>query len=191
MEPTKTDRILEAAFRLLRQHGYRKVTMSDIAEAAKLSRPTLYAEFPNKEAVLAGLVARHNDESAAKTAVALPGAKTLAAQLAVIFDLWIVEPFASVADTADGLDLLTNIGTYVPEATNAVYARLERQLVEVLEPAMKAGGGKRPTMSARDLAHILALATRGLKASTATVVELRRMIDGLIAMTVATVKAHP
>lgn len=190
MEPTKTDRILDAAFRLLRQHGYKKVTMSDIAEAAKLSRPTLYAEFPNKEAVLAALVARHNDESAAKTAAALPRAKTLAAQLAIIFDLWIVEPFASIADTADGLDLLSNIGTYVPEATDAVYTRLERQLVEVLEPAMKGGGGKRP-MSARDLAHILALATKGLKASTATVAELRRMIDGLIAMTVATVRTHP
>lgn len=181
---SKTERILAATFRLLQQHGFKKVTMSDIAEAAKLSRPTLYAEFPNKEAVLAALVNKHLAQNLAQTAAALPRAKTLKAQLAVIFETWIIEPFASIADTASGLDLLGNIGTYVPEATNALYEKLEAQLLVVIEPAIK---GKR-AITARDLARILSLATKGLKASTPTVADLRRMIDGLIAMTVATVQ---
>jgi hypothetical protein len=48
--------------------------------------------------------------------------------------------------------------------------------------------GKRNGMTARDLAHLMTLATKGLKASTATVAELRRMTDGLIAMAIATTR---
>ena len=48
--------------------------------------------------------------------------------------------------------------------------------------------GKRNGMTARDLAHVMTLATKGLKASTATVAELRRMTDGLIATAIATTR---
>lgn len=48
--------------------------------------------------------------------------------------------------------------------------------------------GKRNGLTARDLAHIMTLATKGLKASTTTVAELRRMTDGLIAMVIATAR---
>jgi hypothetical protein len=41
-------------------------------------------------------------------------------------------------------------------------------------------------MTARDLVHIMTLATKGLKATTTTLTKLRRMTDGLIAMAVAT-----
>lgn len=41
---------------------------------------------------------------------------------------------------------------------------------------------------ARDLARIRVLAAKGLKASSATLADLRRMIDGLITMAVATTK---
>jgi AcrR family transcriptional regulator len=181
---SKIDKILAAAQRLLFQHGYRKVTMSDIAEAAGISRPTLYAEFPNKDAVLTALVERHLAEVVAKTAVELPRAKTLKARLSLILDIWVLEPFSSGAGTAGGQELMENIGTYVPEAINATYAELERQLAAVLEPAIK---GKR-SPSARDLAKLLALAAKGLKASSANVAELRRMLDGLVAMTVATTR---
>ena len=56
---SKIDKILAAAYGLLHKHGLRKVTMSDIAEAAGISRPTLYAEFANKDAILTAIVERH------------------------------------------------------------------------------------------------------------------------------------
>jgi len=179
---SKTDKILAAAFRLIHQHGFKKVTMSDIAEAAELSRPTLYAEFANKEAVISAICAQHVARAYAEVAARLPRAKSLKAQLALVFDIWIIVPFASVADSPSGLDLLGNIASYAPAATTALYAQFERHLTALLEPAMP---GKR-AMTAADIAHILMLATKGLKASTSTVAELRRMTDGLIAMAVAT-----
>jgi AcrR family transcriptional regulator len=191
MEP-KTERILAAALRLLNQHGYKKVTMSDLADAAGISRPTLYAEFANKDAVVAGVLARHLLLIEAETADKLPRARTLKAQLALIFEIWIIAPFASAIDTDHGRDLMANIERYAPAGIETYYQRLTTCLGSVLEPAMTAAtaasgtSGKR-AISARDLARILALASKGLKVATSSLAELRRMIDGLIAMTVATV----
>ncbi len=179
---TKADRIATAAFRLFHQHGFKKVTMSDIAEAAEMSRPTLYAAFSSKEAIFGAIAARQSARCDAEVAAKLPRAKSLESQLSLILDIWILEPFASVIDSPNALDLLGNFAVYAPEACADLYARFEAHLLAVLAPAMK---GKR-AMTARDLAHIMMLATKGLKASTSSLAELRRMTSGLIAMAVVT-----
>ena len=48
--------ILDAASRLFHRYGYRKMTMSDVAEEARLSRPTVYQYFPNKEQLALGVI---------------------------------------------------------------------------------------------------------------------------------------
>jgi AcrR family transcriptional regulator len=53
------ERILQAAARVLAEHGYARGTTNRIAEAAELSVGSLYQYFPNKDAVLAELVRRH------------------------------------------------------------------------------------------------------------------------------------
>ena len=53
------ERILDAAARVLAEHGYARGTTNRIAEAAGLSVGSLYQYFPNKDAVLAELVRRH------------------------------------------------------------------------------------------------------------------------------------
>lgn len=186
MTPTaaKTDKILTAALRLFHQHGFKKVTMSDIASAADMSRPTLYAAFSSKEAVFEGLVARQIERGDAALASRLARAKSLPRRLEILFDVWILEPFASVADSPNGLDLLANGATYAPAAIDASYARFEAHLAALLAPVAT----RRSRLTAADLAHIMTLATRGLKASTTTLLELRRLTHGLIAMAIATVE---
>jgi AcrR family transcriptional regulator len=184
MEP-KRDKILSAAVRLFGQLGFKKVTMGDIAEAAEMSRPTLYAAFPSKEAIVGAIGARQVEHSDAECARRLPRAKTLEARLAVMFDVWITEPFASIVDEPNGLDLLGNWAQYAPEASALHYLLFEERLEELLAPAMsghvKGGAG----MTARDLARILSMATKGLKASTTSLAEMRRLTDGLVATAVA------
>lgn len=171
---------MSVAFDLFMRHGFKKVTMSDIAEAADMSRPTLYAAFPNKEAVFAGLGQRHCDRADEEIAERLPKARTLEARLRVVLEVIIVEPAESIMSSPHGLELLSNASAYAPEQTNEVYRRLERHLVAILAPAL----GKKAPMAAEDLAHIITMASRGLKASSTTPEELRRLVDGLIAMAV-------
>jgi AcrR family transcriptional regulator len=178
----KERKITDAAIRLFHRHGYRKVTMSDIAAEAGMSRPSLYASFANKEAIFSGLMDDHAARHAEDAGEQVLRLTRLRDRLQCLFEIWILQPFASVVGSENGADLLANSAVYAPEAAAALYARFEEQLREVLEPSMAQGR----VMSAADLAHILMMATKGLKAATRTEAELRRLIDGLIAMAVAT-----
>ncbi len=181
----KEERIVDAAFDLFYRHGYRKVSMSEIAEACRMSRPTLYASFPNKEAIFDALVRRQEARCEAATQERLPAAKGLAAQLACLFDIWILEPAASVIDSPNGIDMMANCGVYAPDALDAIYGRLESHLESVLSAAMRGKG----LMRAGEIAYILRVAATGIKASAEQMPALRQVVAGMITMAVATVQA--
>ena len=107
----------------------------------------------------------------------------------MLFDAFIIEPFADVVDRPSGLDLLGNAMVYAPKECGAIYERFEDHVTALLEEELGARKPGRKRLSAKDLAHIMTLATRGLKATTQSLVELRRLTDGLIAMAVATVRS--
>ena len=52
------ERILEAARRLLVEHGLRRTSLADVAASAGVSEATLYRRFPNRDDLLRTLVAR-------------------------------------------------------------------------------------------------------------------------------------
>ncbi|MGC4044253.1 MAG: helix-turn-helix domain-containing protein [Armatimonas sp.] len=54
----RTDAILNAARELAQEIGYEAVTMDALAARANMSKPTLYAYFPNKEAIAVASVVR-------------------------------------------------------------------------------------------------------------------------------------
>jgi len=56
------DTILEATARVLVKQGFDKLTTNGVAEAAGVSIGSLYQYFPNKEALVAGLIERHVEE---------------------------------------------------------------------------------------------------------------------------------
>jgi AcrR family transcriptional regulator len=56
------DVLLDATARILTQHGYAKTTTNRIAVMAGVSIGSLYQYFPNKEALVAALVTRHNQQ---------------------------------------------------------------------------------------------------------------------------------
>ncbi len=181
----KETRILDAAFALFYQHGYRKVTMSEIAEASRMSRPTLYASFAGKEAIFAGLVLRQRARNEDATRQRLPAADGLPAQLACLFDIWVVEPAASVIDSPNGIDMMANCGVYAPQALGNIYTALEAHLTAVLGAAMHG----QEAMRADDIAFILRVATTATKASADSLPALRHVVAGMITMAVATVNA--
>ena len=57
--------ISEAAIELFLRRGYDAVPVSEIAEAAEVSKRTLFAYFPTKDELVLHRFADHEDESAA------------------------------------------------------------------------------------------------------------------------------
>lgn len=178
---TKEDRIVEASFQLFLRHGYRKVSMSDVAEAAQMSRPSLYASFANKEAIFAELVRRQCALNLLETKARLHQVTGFENRLGCVFDIWLIEPVASVLDSPNAAELLTNCGDYAPQAVAELYEQMEAQLVAVLADYMTPGS----VLAVKDTARILRLASAGIKSSTDSLPELRRLVQGLISMVVA------
>jgi AcrR family transcriptional regulator len=56
--------ILEATAHILTEEGYQKANTNRIAERAGISIGSLYQYFPNKESLMAALMAQHSDEIA-------------------------------------------------------------------------------------------------------------------------------
>lgn len=74
-------RILEAARQLFLARGLRGTSMEAIAGQARVAKPTLYARFPNKDAVYAALVGELIAEKDRHFAVALAEAGPVTARI--------------------------------------------------------------------------------------------------------------
>jgi AcrR family transcriptional regulator len=66
-------RLLNATSVVLAQHGPRKLSLSDIATVAGVSRPTLYRHFSSKEDLLAALATHEKQRYATELARAISG----------------------------------------------------------------------------------------------------------------------
>ena len=53
------ERILNAARDLFLDHGFEGASIDDIAGAARSGKPTIYARFPNKQAIFAAAITHH------------------------------------------------------------------------------------------------------------------------------------
>ncbi len=175
--------ILKTAQKLIIHYGYNKVTMKDIADACRISRPTLYKSFPNKETIIGELINLQIERGKAGAGNLAESKEPLKNKLEKFFDFWTIAPAALAIDSENGRDLLLNVAQYAPQAVDKLYLEFERHLTLIIEPEIR----KRSNLKAKDLAHILALATKGLKSSSESLPDLRRLIDGLITMTVATI----
>lgn len=53
---TRRGQVVQAAIGVFLRYGYARTTMAHIAQAAGLSRPTLYLTFPDKDAIFHAVV---------------------------------------------------------------------------------------------------------------------------------------
>ena len=181
---SREEQIEGVALKLFIRHGFRKVRMGDIAEACDLSRPSLYAVFPNKEAIFAAIVQRHTRANLASTEKQLKALKGVKARLECIFEVWIIEGYVMAAASENAAELSTCAPRFAPEATDLMWTAVESQIVETLRTDSK----KQRDPAITELAHVLALAAKGTKAASNNLPELRRLIKGLIGMAFASLE---
>jgi AcrR family transcriptional regulator len=78
------DRILDAAVRVFRRHGFRRSSMEQAAEEAGLTRQALYHHFASKEALFRAVLERLYENALAAEAAAARAAEEKGADLADI-----------------------------------------------------------------------------------------------------------
>jgi AcrR family transcriptional regulator len=183
MDDDKRRRVREAALEVFLRHGYRKVTMDDIARGVGVSRPALYLVYPNKEAVFRDVVQTGLDKLVDDIEHGLPRQRTLAEQLGHVFEVSSVGSFELVARAPAAAELMNASFDFVGE----LFAQHDRRRAEIvarlLRAAVRDPEALQPSAEAR--ARVLITAVHGFKSAARDLQDLRSLVRDLVQMTVA------
>jgi AcrR family transcriptional regulator len=169
-QPKPQDRILDAAMRVFRRHGFRRSSIEQAAEEAGLTRQALYHHFASKEALFRAVIERLYESSLAAEIAAAKAAEEAGHDLA---DVLIAEIgarlqalFASLEGSphieelfsehlAQARDLYQTYATRSADEVAATIARVCRKR----KLALASG------ISVRDLARCVEMAIHGAKSA--------------------------
>ena len=152
----------EAALGVFLRYGFRKASMDEVAQAAGVSRQSLYLHFETKEALFRAAVRRFYDDAMAGAEAALgETARPLEARLLGAFEAWVGRHVGVMSESA------AELAAAATELSGALVTEREELFVEAVAQAMRRGGlaaAYRPArLSARQLAETLYATARGLK----------------------------
>jgi len=196
-QTTPQDRILDAALRVFRRHGFRHSSIEQAAEAAGLTRQALYHHFSSKEALFRAVLARLYEKALAAEISAAEAAERAGGSLA---DIIVAEVSARLRELLASLagsphieelfsehllqarDLYQVYSVRYAEQVAATIARISRN--------RKLALNKRGT--ARELARCIEMAVHGTKSAYPSMLpadaflkDLETMLRMLIAGAVA------
>ena len=149
---TETEaRIVEAAIGIFIRYGAKKTTMADIAEAAGVSRQTVYASFGDKDGIIVACIRHVSEASLAAIRARLGSCGTLGERLDVYFGETVVKSFEMLQEAGDPEDLISGHNQAGKAAIREAHARQAALIAELLEPYADtiARSGQTPAQLAR------------------------------------------
>lgn len=156
-----------ATMQVVSKFGLKKTTMADIADAAGISRQTLYNAYPNKEAVIQAATKFVILQDLEDVKAAWADTTSLAQKLDVFFQHGPIAWYERINAMPDAAELLEGISKLAEPALEEAHkdwiAALEHQLAQDMD-ANKANGladfvfatAKNAKYSAKDRDHLLA-----------------------------------
>ena len=184
MSEKHREQIVEAAAAAFMRYGFRRVTMSDLAKEAGISRPTLYAVFASKEDVFNAVAEQMMARALGEIRESIAGAGSLKEKLEQVFEIWVVRGYELIHQAPDAKELIECTQGFSREVVEDAYAQFEKILTDVIKPYAV------DDMAPELLAHTITLSARGIKENARDVAELRELLNGLIGMAVGKL-SHP
>lgn len=187
-DTSKQHEILNAAQEQFLRYGFRRVTMRDIAEGAKMSRPALYLLFPNKEVIFKEVFSRFVSDALDEIEQNLDRYQGIAEKLAFATDVWTVRPYDMLYGTPEGRELAECSYDFVSDIVEDSYRRFNRLIENIFvehKDALKSFG-----LNPAECAEVFAMTLRGIKAGAVDTQHLRQLIANLINLSVAPTKTH-
>ena len=181
MNDVKKSKLMGAARSVFLRHGFKRVTMNDIAEAAGMSRAALYLAFKNKEDVFIGVFNQWVDETIVDIERAMATAMTPKKQIELAFEIWAVRPFEMMMTSREAKELLECTFDFAFASSRRGYKKFEATIVPIIA-AMAEKRLASAHITAAKTAHVLAGAVRGLKQTATKPAELRQLIKQLLSL---------
>jgi AcrR family transcriptional regulator len=132
----KKEAILSAAISVFGRFGYRKTSVDDLAEAAKISKQGLYLHFASKRDVFLAAMQKYLDDGLGSVQKELnqPG-KTLFERLMGAMDVWFGRHF--VTFTQESLDVIETgdelAGNEIEQYKDALKAKIAKAIADSRE----------------------------------------------------------
>lgn len=133
MTSTK-NKIVDAAIATFIRYGARKTAMTDIADAAGVSRQTLYDQFGSKDDLVEAAISRNTDLVLARISERLGEADNLAESLDVYLTETVVRTFERLQTSEDVEDLISGHSDAGRAAIRKSHQRHTKVMIDLLEP---------------------------------------------------------
>jgi TetR/AcrR family transcriptional repressor of nem operon len=124
------ERILRAAARAIRKHGYEGVGVADVMKEAGLTHGGFYAHFPSRDALLAQAAEQAGIESTENLTRALARAKP-GEELMALVDSYLADRHVEAAEQGLGCALAA-AGSEVPRQNDEVQRAVTRRIKELI-----------------------------------------------------------
>lgn len=186
MTERKTNRVVDAARRMFLRHGYRRVTMGDIAAEAGISRPALYLVFPSKEEIFMAALARYFVETLVEIREVAGRATGVDRKLTQLLEIWCVRPFETAQANPDAKDLYESGLEFANEVFERYSAEFDEIMSQLLKPLVKAQSTVR--FPAIQVARLMVGAVIGFKQTARDGGQLRQMIAALVTIVLASLR---
>lgn len=159
---TGTERkVIEAAIGTFVRYGAKKTTMGDIADAAGVSRQTVYDVFGNKDEVIRAAITFVTEQNLAQARMQLNDCDSLGAQLDAYFSETVVKSFELLANAADPEDMISGHNAAGKAEIARSHLQHEALVTEILAP--HADGLAMQGETPDTLAHLIVTAVMGFK----------------------------
>ncbi len=182
----KVEDVVTAATQVFARYGYKRVTMADLAEAAHMSRPSLYLIFPSKEQVFRAVVARVFASMLADIRQGISRFPTAEEKLTFACEIWCVRPFEMILASPDARDLLESSYEFAAEITTKAAREFLSILAEILDPLVRRQN--KVHLPSIRIAELLVSALPGFKGSAESAPQLRALIAALITVVLASLE---
>jgi AcrR family transcriptional regulator len=191
------DRILDAAMRVFRRHGFRRSSIEQAAEEASLTRQALYHHFASKEALFRAVLERLYEQSLAAESAAAKAAEEKGNDLADILVAEIAARlgalFASLEGSPHIEELFSEHLVQARDLYQSYATRFESEVAATIARVMRARKLKlQGGVTVRELARCVEMAIHGTKSAYPSMMpvdaflkQLETMLRMLIAGAVA------
>lgn len=191
MNDEKKERLLAAAADIFVRHGYRRTTIGDIAEQAEVSRPAIYLEYANKEALFRAVLLRYYQKLQARAARRLRSAGTLRERLGAVLRIWSAEVYEFASGSPEGQELRLQAVSCTADVRQLGLRMFEGQVEEAIRRSteVEAGAVDEQALNLPLLAPFIVASSRGLEQVVHGQRELERLLETLVELVVAALGA--
>lgn len=133
MSETKV-KIIEAALATFSRYGLRRVSMGDVAEAAGVSRQTLYTHYKNKDDLFLAAMQAAFEQILTDLQFAWKSCETLAEVIDAYYEISVYKPFDIMREHPDLRDILTGATSETANMAKQVEAEKAALVAKQIAP---------------------------------------------------------